>query len=77
MAETKIVAWLFYLIGVPVYIWSMLLNIETWKGDVLFVLGLLLLGLKAYHDIQKNNREERKARQEEKLRQIEIDKHGR
>lgn len=76
MAETKLVAWIFYIVGVPIYIWSMLLNIETWKGDVLFVLGLCLLGLKGYHDIRRNNREERKARQEERLREIEINEHG-
>ncbi len=73
MAEAKIIAWLFYVVGVPVYTWAILLNIETWKSNLLFGLAIIMILMKGYFEYQKNNREDRKARQEEAMRQIEIE----
>ncbi len=74
MAEAKVIVWLLYIIGIPVYAYAILLNIETWKSDLLFGLAVIMVIMKGFYEYQKNNREQRKARQEEMLRQIEIDK---
>ncbi len=72
VAHIKFGVWILYIIGIPIYTYAMLLNITTWKSDVLFIVALLLGGLKAYHDIMRNKREEKKANLENKLKEIEI-----
>lgn len=79
VAHAKIAMWILYTIGIPVYAYAMLLNITTWKSDVLFGVALILGALQAYHNIRKNIREdrkhlweERKAELDNKLKEIEI-----
>lgn len=72
VAEAKIVAWLFYILGVPIWSYAIYINIETWKGDVLFMAGLIVMAIKGYYLIKRNEAMGRKETQEEKLREIEI-----
>ena len=72
VAEAKIVVWLFYIIGVPVWSYAIYINIETWKGDVLFVAGLIVMAIKGYYLVRRNEAMGRKENQEERLREIEI-----
>lgn len=39
--EIKLILWILAGIGVPSYIWGLLLNAGTWKADVLFVVSLI------------------------------------
>lgn len=74
VAEAKIVVWLFYIIGVPIWSYAIYINIETWKGDVLFVAGLIVMAIKGYYLIRRNEALGRKELQEEVLRELEIQK---
>lgn len=74
MAEAKLLAWLFYGVGIPIYGYAMYINITTWKSDVLFVAALILVGIETYWKIRKNKRADYKAWQEQILRELEIEK---
>lgn len=47
MLETKVIfSYLFYFFGVPIALLGALVNIDTWKANVLFVLGSAILTAK-------------------------------
>jgi len=72
VAEAKILIWLFYGIGIPIYSYALYVNITTWKSDVLFVAGLLLVGVNTYYKIKRENAFLRKEGQEAELRELEL-----
>lgn len=72
VAQAKVILWLYYGIGSSIYAYAIFLNLMTVKADILMGLAIVLALVKAYLDVRKSNREERKARQEERLREIEI-----
>lgn len=39
--EGKLIMWILAFVGVPSYLWGLLLNIGTWKADVLFIVSLI------------------------------------
>lgn len=60
MAEIKMLTYLFWFIGLPIVTIGVLVNIETWKATVLFVLSAVILiirivsyGLDKYQNWQK------------------------
>lgn len=46
MLETKIVYWLFNILGIPALLLGTLANIDNWKSVVLFFLAAILTALK-------------------------------
>ena len=73
VAEAKILMWLFYGIGIPLYGFALYVNIATWKSDVLFVSGMILVAVRTYYHIKRSDAILRKEKQEAELREIEIE----
>lgn len=55
--ETKVILTIFSLLGFTSYIWAIVLNIGSWKSDILFSLAVLFgilkivrFGIKTYQD---------------------------
>lgn len=74
VAEAKILIWMFYGIGIPTYLYTMYINITTWKSDALFIFSCVLAGIETYWRIRKNKRADKKSLQEEIIRELEIQK---
>jgi len=73
VASAKLIAWLFYGLGVPTYVYALYINITTWKSDVLFVMACMVLGIDTYWRIKRNQRADKKSAQEEIIRELEIE----
>jgi membrane protein implicated in regulation of membrane protease activity len=73
MLELKTASVLMYIFGIPLYGISLWINIGTWKSDVLAILGIATLFFNGYWRWRRNLRADKKAMQEEELRQIEIE----
>lgn len=51
--ELKILFGVFYAIGVPSFIWGILLNMGTWKADVLFVISTVFSVIYGVYFVRK------------------------
>jgi hypothetical protein len=70
--EVKVVSAMLYLLGIPGWIYALYINLGTWKSDVMFGASLLIMGFHAYWRWRRNLRADRKADQEERMREIEM-----
>lgn len=51
--ETKLLLGVMYAIGIPSWIWGILLNMGTWKADVLFVISTAITCVYAVFMVRK------------------------
>lgn len=70
--EVKFFTVFLYFLGIPGWLFTLYINLGTWKSDIMFAVSLLLMGFHAYWKWKKNVRADRKAEQEERLREIEM-----
>jgi len=75
VAEAKVLAWLFWLIWTPLAGYTLYVNIETWKSDVLFLIVLIGFGVRTYFYIKLKNQLIKKTEQDIRMKEIEIEKH--
>jgi cyanate permease len=72
MAESKLLMYVAYALGVPSYIFALYVNLGTWKSDILFAAGLCVLAFNVYWRYRRNIRADRKSAQEEEQRRLEL-----
>jgi hypothetical protein len=65
MGEAKLVLWILDIIGVPIYSLAFILNIGTWRGWIMFVIGAMYGVARLFFYVWKNY-------QDAKLRDLEI-----
>lgn len=55
--EAAKIGWflLSYMVGVPLYIYAFIRNIESVKSTVLFILAVIFLLVRMYYYVKKNN----------------------
>lgn len=65
MLETKIILnGLFYYLGIPIAFLGVLTNIDTWKATFLFIVGAIILTIKAIYLLIEKEQKRRKTEME-------------
>ncbi len=70
--EVKAVSAMLYFLGIPGWLYTLYINLGTWKSDVMFAASLIIMGFHAYWRWRRNLRADRKSAQEERMREIEM-----
>lgn len=75
MLETKFVLTaLFYLLGIPITILGVVENYGTWKADVLFFLGGMLMAVKIVYFIIDKDQQRKKRNMDLEQQRYELNK---
>lgn len=75
MLETKaILSGLFYIFGVPATIAGILLNMGTWKADILFILSAILIVIKIVYVVKEKNQKARDKEMDLERKRLELDR---
>lgn len=75
MLEAKtILTALFYIFGVPATIAGILLNMGTWKADILFILSAVLIVIKIFYIIREKNQKSRDKEMDLERKRLELDR---